>query len=178
MLFNSYVFVFAFLPLTVAGFYLVAARGRRPEAALGWLLACSLAFYAWHDWRLLGLIVASIAFNFLAGRALGARAASGRPTRAALAVGVAVNLALLGWFKYANFFVGTAARLFAHDSFRLDIVLPLGISFFTFQQIAYLVDVARGVPAERSWLRYALFVAFFPHLIAGPLLHHAAILAQ
>ena len=178
MLFNSWVFVFAFLPVTVAGFYLVAARGGRQDAALAWLLACSLAFYAWHDWRLLALILGSIGFNFLAGGALAARAGASRPTRPLLAVAIAVNLGLLGWFKYANFFLGTASRLFALDAIRLEIVLPLAISFFTFQQIAYLVDVSRGEAAERSWLRYALFVAFFPHLIAGPLLHHAAILRQ
>lgn len=166
MLFNSQEFVFLFLPLAWALFEVLRRRAAW-RAVLWWLLLASLAFYGWWDWRALFLLGASIGANF----ALGLWLARPRPPRGLLAAGVAANLALLGWFKYAAFFASNWQALTGIESAVPQWALPLGISFFTFQQIAYLVDVARGEPAERDPVRYALFVTFFPQLIAGPIVH-------
>ena len=163
MLFNSYLFIFAFLPVTVAGYWMLRGRDAvRP--ALGWLLAASLAYYGWWEPRYLALILLSIGVNYGFGRALERR----RGGRALLTAGVGLNLAALAWFKYAGLFVATFNTMAGTNAQIGAIVLPLAISFFTFQQIAYLVDVYRGEAAERDLLHYALFVSFFPQLIAGP----------
>ena len=178
MLFNSGVFLLCFLPVTVAGFFLLARIGH--ALALAWLAAASLFFYAWWNPPLVLLLLASIVFNFLVARIVVAARHGGREAAASrwMYAGVAGDLLLLGYFKYANFFLGiVAASSGAHHVAR-DIVLPLGISFFTFTQIAYLVDAARGRVGEPSPLRYLLFVTFFPHLIAGPLYHHAQVMPQ
>jgi alginate O-acetyltransferase complex protein AlgI len=166
MLFNSQEFVFLFLPLAWALFEALRRRAAW-RAVLWWLLLASLAFYGWWDWRALFLLAASIGANF----ALGLWLSRPRPPRGLLAAGVAANLALLGWFKYAAFFATNWQALTGIESALPQVALPLGISFFTFQQIAYLVDVARGERAERDLVRYALFVTFFPQLIAGPIVH-------
>ncbi len=177
MLFNSYVFILGFLPLTWLGFVLLGRFvGERPARV--WLVAASLVFYGWWNPRYLGLLGASVAFNFVVGGWLARRRAAGQGGRAGLALGVAANLAALGWFKYANFFTDTLVRV-AGWQVQLDtIVLPLAISFFTFQQIAYLVDAWRSGTAERDPLQYTLFVTFFPQLIAGPIVHHREMLPQ
>jgi D-alanyl-lipoteichoic acid acyltransferase DltB (MBOAT superfamily) len=166
MLFNSQEFVFLFLPL-VWWVFAALRRAGRWQGVFGWLLAASLAFYGWWDPRYLALILGSIGVNYAIGLGLGRRA----PPRGLLALGVAFNLGLLGAFKYANFALANWQALTGIEASLPQIVLPLGISFFTFQQIAYLVDVARGEPAERDVVRYALFVSFFPQLIAGPIVH-------
>lgn len=172
MLFNSFAFILAFLPLVLIGFELTRRRAGA-KTALGFLLAASLAFYSWWDWRLTGLLLSSVCTNYLFGRIL-----ARNPSRLILAIGVAANLGLLGWFKYANFFVDTV-NLMAGTHFTVGhVLLPLAISFFTFQQISYLVDVKRGIVEETNLIRYALFVTFFPHLIAGPIVHHSDLLAQ
>ncbi len=177
MLFSSYEFVFVFLPVVLAG-YVLAAR-MRPEWVLGWLVACSLFFYGWWNPPYLLLLAGSIAFNFSIGALLHKKRQSGRrKTTLLLAGGIAGNLLLLGYFKYAGFLGGIAASAAgAHWSVE-QILLPIGISFFTFQQIAYLVDVSRGTAHEHSLLRYSLFVTFFPQLIAGPIVHHSEVLPQ
>jgi D-alanyl-lipoteichoic acid acyltransferase DltB (MBOAT superfamily) len=175
LLFNSYIFLFAFLPLTLCGFAL--CRGRSPRAVV-WLLATSIAFYGWWEPAYLPLLIASILVNHALARGLALQPAGRRRGRGALlALGIAFNLGLLGWFKYAGFFAANLNPLLG-TSWQLDIVLPLAISFFTFQQIAYLVDVARGGTAERSFATYALFVSFFPQLIAGPIVRREEILPQ
>lgn len=172
MLFSSSIFLFGFLPVAVAAFALATLAGGRTLAA-AWLLLASLFFYAyWHSAHLL-LLVGSVLANYACGMGL-ARNRSGP----LLVLGIAGNLALIGYFKYAGFLVDSATSLFGRDIPGLDIALPLAISFFTFQQIAYLVDIRRGHPPAPDLLRYALFVVFFPHLIAGPLLHHAQIIPQ
>ncbi len=178
MLFNSYLFILLFLPLAVLG-YAAAGRlwGRR--AAFVFLNAASLFFYAWWNPPYVALVVLSIVFNFSAGllqRKTLLR--TGTPSRALLALSVAANLALLGYFKYANFFVHTVNAA-AHTHIALGaIFLPLAISFFTFTQISYLVDVYRGEPSDYDFIDYCLFVVFFPHLIAGPVVRHHEILPQ
>ena len=170
MLFNSYEYLIWFLPGTLVVFFLL---GRRPFAAQVWLTVASLFFYGWWNPWHLPLILGSIAFNFGIARLLQRRAA-----RAVLAFGVAANLALLGVFKYADFFLVNAAYLVGDAPPLLHLALPLGISFFTFTQIAYLVDVYRRKAQEPVLANYALFVTFFPHLLAGPILHHSEMMPQ
>ncbi len=172
MLFSSPAFLFVFLPAVLLGFHLFARRlGRIP--GLVFLLAASLAFYGWWDPRYLPLILGSIVFNF----ALGRQVARGGG-RSLLAFGIAANLALLGVFKYADFFIANINAVFGAGVPETGIVLPLAISFFTFQQIAFLVDTARSETRPDDPLSYSLFVAFFPQLIAGPIVHHATLRPQ
>jgi len=176
MLFNSAGFIFLYLPIVLAGAFLLARH--RPGWVIGWLALASFAFYAAWDWRFLPLLLLSILGNYLVGlRILVARAA-GRSAKAWLVLGLAANLLLLGVFKYAGFFATTGTALLGLSKPDLGIVLPLGISFFTFTQIAFLVDAARGGVQSRRADSYALFVAYFPHLIAGPILHHGEMIPQ
>lgn len=175
MLFNSYVFLLLFLPCTILGFFLIGGRGRK-EAAIGWLVCASLFFYAWWKPAYLAIIVLSMAFNFGIGGAI--RAREGRRRKGLLIVGVSVNLALLGYYKYAHFFIQNLNQLVGADWSVQAILLPLAISFFTFQQIAYLVDCHRNECGEYSFLHYSLFVTFFPQLIAGPIVHHKEMMPQ
>ncbi len=172
MLFVSPVFLFLFLPLTLAGFILLGRRfGAR--AATRWLLFASLFYYGWWRPEYLLLIVASMAFNF----AVGTRLARS-PSRLLLGLGVGGNLLALGYYKYAGF---AAESLNWALDLRLpvpEIVLPLAISFFTFQQIAYLVDAHRGTVPPQQPGHYALFISFFPQLIAGPIVHHKEMMPQ
>jgi len=170
MLFNSYDYLIWFLPGTLAVFFLL---GRRPFAAQVWLTVASLFFYGWWNPWHLPLILGSVAFNFAVASRLQRRA-----TRAMLAFGIAANLAVLGVFKYADFFLVNAAHLTGDAPPLLHLALPLGISFFTFTQIAYLVDVHRRRAQEPVLANYALFVTFFPHLLAGPILHHSEMMPQ
>jgi len=173
VLFNSQAFLFAFLP--VVWLVYVTLRRRRLDAwAHPWLLLASVFFYAWWDWRYLGLLAPLVVFNFVV--ALRLEASRRRAVRHALLVfGVAVNLAVLAYFKYAGFLLDNVRALSGWALPVVAITLPLGISFFVFQKIAYLVDVCRGMPAERRLSRYALFVSFFPQLIAGPIVHYREI---
>lgn len=171
MLFNSYEFILLFLPVTIAGFFLLAGASAR--AAMGWLVAASLFFYAWWNPAYLPLLIIVAAFNYVVGRRL-----SRAPSRLLLGFGIAVDLAALGWFKYANFFVSSAAAAAGTDWSLAPIVLPLAISFFTFQKIAFLVDSHRGLTRDVGPLEYALFVAFFPQLIAGPIVHYRDVVPQ
>jgi len=173
VLFNSPEFLFAFLPL-VLGVFAWLDRRRPASWGFAWLALASIFFYAW--WRPVyaPLLLGSIAVNFGLGRLL----AGPRRRRGLLALAVGANLALLGVFKYAGLAVRSVNGLLGADLPVPDIVLPIGISFFTFQCIAYLVDVAREGRAEGSPVRFALFVSFFPQLIAGPIVHHKEVLPQ
>lgn len=172
MLFSSLIFLFAFLPLTIAAVYIATKiSGRR--AAIPVLLIASLIFYSWQTPEYIILITGSIIANYWLGRL-----ALRRRTRVLLAIGVALNLALLGWFKYIGLFSSTLSDLARADLTIDGVILPLAISFFTFQQIAYLVDCYEGKVEQYGFLDYALFVAFFPQLIAGPIVHHKAVTPQ
>src|ERR1700722_8076350 len=172
MLFSSYTFLFQFLPATALAF--AAARRHSPRAGIMVLAGASLFFYgAWRPVYLL-LLIASIAVNF----SLGLRMEDPLRRRGIGILGVALNLAVLCYFKYTNFIFDSLNTLTGAPLPFFNIVLPLGISFFTFQQIAYLVDVMRGAKVERDIVSYTLFVSFFPHLIAGPLVHHAEMIPQ
>jgi alginate O-acetyltransferase complex protein AlgI len=172
MLFNSLEFILAFLPVTLIGFFLLGGRDN-PRLALGWLTAASLFFYGWWNPAYLVLIVSSIVFNYMVGQRLMAA-----PSRGWLTFGVAANLASIGYFKYAGFLTANLEEASGLDIALGHIVLPLAISFFTFQQIAYLVDAYRGEVKDEGFVNYALFVTFFPQLIAGPIVHHSETMPQ
>jgi alginate O-acetyltransferase complex protein AlgI len=179
MLFNSYEFLLLFLPVTLAAFFALSGF-RFLKAAAAWLALVSLFFYGYWSPRYVVLLMASITFNFCAGQAIARWRSSGRPelSHRILVVALFVNLGALAYFKYANFFIDSI-NLAAHTDLSLaQIVLPIGISFFTFTQIAYLVDTYRGKVQESRFIPYTLFVTFFPHLIAGPVLHHAEMMPQ
>ena len=177
MLFNSFTFIFGFLPLTFFGYFLLQ-HYRMGMAATAFLVVASLTFYAWWNPTYLPLILVSILFNYVVGNILGDMARPPAFRQRLLAVGVIANLGLLGYYKYAGFFVENL-NIAAGTHFAVpQIVLPLAISFFTFQQIAYLVDSYRGETREYDFLRYTLFVTFFPQLIAGPIVHHAEMMPQ
>ena len=176
MLFNSYVFILAFLPVVLIATYAVR-RFAGLRASISLLVIASLVFYGWNTPAYILLIGGSIVGNYGIGLAIAA--AHGKRARSILfTLGVVGNLALLGYFKYLGFFVENAALLTGADWSIEKIALPLAISFFTFQQIAYLADThASGIP-ERDFVKYALFVSFFPQLVAGPIVHHRELLPQ
>ena len=176
MVFSSFPFVFVFLPVALLGFWMSARLG--PRAAGFWLVLASLGFYGY--WRLdfLPLLLISITFNFGIGTLLARTVDRPRLQGAILLAGIGTDLLALFYYKYAaglaNFF---GFQTVAGVPFW-EIVLPLGISFFTFTQIGYLVDVKQGVAKTRDPLSYVLFVTFFPHLIAGPILHNREMMPQ
>jgi alginate O-acetyltransferase complex protein AlgI len=175
MSFNSYSFIFCFLPVAVIGFF---AAGRwHASAAAAWLAIISVSFYSMLDWRFTPVLLTSVGLNYLAGRLLVAPWVRQRAKLAAWLLGgcVGANMLALAFFKYLGFFAG----LLPGPGLDLHaIALPIGISFFTFTQIAFLVDVAAGRAGEASFVQYLLFVTYFPHLIAGPVLHHADMIPQ
>jgi len=176
MLFNSYTFIFLFLPTVLFGFHLIGKQGHH-RVAIAWLVGASLFFYGWWNPAYLGLMLVSIFFNYGIGVSLGG--APKQPNKKPILIfGVIVNLGLLAYFKYANFFVDNLNNIAGTDIVLEQIILPLAISFFTFQQIAYLVDAWRGETKEYNFLHYCLFVTFFPQLIAGPIVHHKEMLPQ
>ena len=171
MLFNSIPFIYYFLP-AVTFLYYVTPHAWRPS----FLLAASLFFYSWWDPKLTPLLLASVSFNYWIGMRLVAAVQDGDQERAKrLAVtGVALNLAILGFFKYRFF----AAETLGLITVAKTVVVPLAISFYTFQQISFLVDAWRGEVGRIPFLRYAAFVTFFPHLIAGPIFRHNELIPQ
>lgn len=177
MLFSSYQFILLFLPLVLAGYFGLRLFAGK-SATLFWLIGASLTFYAvWDPWNLL-VLFSSIAFNFTCGSYLAKRAREQRPTGLLLTVGIAFNLGLLGYFKYAGFLASNLNFALGTSIPVLDLVLPLAISFFTFQEIAYLVDSSRGETYGYRFKDYVLMVVFFPHLIAGPIVNHRILMGQ
>ena len=161
MLFNSYEFLFLFLPVVFLGFFWIAQISHRLAAV--WLVAASLFFYGWWNPQFTSLLLASIGFNYASAYAISrARTANGRSSRSSgiLAAAIIGNLMLLGYYKYANFFIATANQLAGSNWGIENIILPLGISFFTFTQVAFLVDVHRGIAREYSFIHYLLFGVF------------------
>jgi D-alanyl-lipoteichoic acid acyltransferase DltB (MBOAT superfamily) len=176
MLFNSLEFVLLFLPVTLAGYYALIRFGLR-EWIFVYLVVASLVFYSVWNPPYTVLLLASMGGNYLFGKAIEVRL--GKPGKATvLALGVIANLAVLGWFKYANFFIENLNTAAGTNWTLVTIILPLAISFYTFQQIAYLVDIARGEVKSGGIYRYATFVIFFPQLIAGPIVHYREMMPQ
>src|SRR5580704_503599 len=175
MLFNSYPFIFLFLPITLLGYFVLGRVGNL--APVIWLALASLAFYSVSNWQFVALLLASIAFNYVIGRLLISTHLRPGPRFAVLTVGIAGDLLVLGYFKYAAFLAANLNALFS-TGLTVNILLPVGISFYTFTQIAFLVDAYRGQVAHYALPHYALFVSYFPHLIAGPILHHKDMIPQ
>ncbi|MGH7152377.1 MAG: MBOAT family O-acyltransferase, partial [Acetobacteraceae bacterium] len=178
MLFNSHEFLFLFFPLALIAFHFLHRYGEQAQIAA--LLSVSLLFYASWDVRFLLLLGGSILGNYAIGRSLDATVERGNGRRAnqLLTVGVSLDLLVLGCFKYAHFVVDNVNSV-SGTNFTLErIILPLGISFFTFEQIGYLVDIRRGRIYHTDLLRYAVFVSFFPRLVAGPIRRYSEILPQ
>ena len=178
MLFNSYIFLFLFLPVTLLVFFKIGSYSNRLGAV--WLTAASLFFYGWWNPAYVGLLLGSILFNYSIGMALAREHARGRKkmNKAMLLLGITTNIALLAYYKYANFFLGNI-NVMLDTTWNLEkIILPLGISFFTFTQISFLVDAYSGEVREYNFIHYSLFVTYFPHLIAGPILHHKEMMPQ
>ena len=178
MLFTTPAFFCLFLPLALAGFF-IAGRFSRAAAA-AWLFCASLGFYGYWMPEATSLLLASIGFNYFVGLRIARSHGCGSSGAAQgwTALGVVLNLGLLGYFKYFNFFVGNIEALLGAHWQIGQVVLPIGISFFTFTQIAFLIDTNRARASEYRLINYGLFVSYFPHLIAGPVLHHGQMMPQ
>jgi D-alanyl-lipoteichoic acid acyltransferase DltB (MBOAT superfamily) len=175
MLFSSWNFLVYFFPATLLGFYLIPTTWEVMRKS--WLIAASLIFYGYWKLEYVPLLIASVVVNFSIAQGI-VRCPTPRGAKKLLVGGVTLNLLLLGYFKYTNFAVHFLSHLLRHDLGSLGIILPLAISFFTFTQISYLVDVCRDRRVHYNFLNYALFVVFFPHLIAGPIVRHWEIIPQ
>jgi len=173
MVFSSFIFIFGFLPTTLLGFWLLSRLGH--HWAKLWLCLASIVFYGWWELRWIPVLLISIGFNYLVGQAIIARAQQEKSSGVLLALGVTVNLAAIVYYKYllaVLLFFDAGGLIPASDA------LPIGISFFTFTQIAFLVDSSQGLRGKYTPTNYFLFVTFFPHLIAGPIVHHRELMPQ
>ena len=179
MLFNSLTFILGFLPIVLIGFFACGKLGYK-RIAIFILVFASLVFYSWWNPSYLSLILISIIFNYAVGDRLGNLDTNKaiRQKKFLLVIGIVSNLALLAYFKYANFFLDSLNTLFGSSWNAPQVILPLAISFFTFQQISYLIDAYNNQTKKYNFLYYCLFVTFFPQLIAGPIVHHKDIIPQ
>ena len=180
MLFNSYEFIFAFLPITFFIYFYLNHR-RLTQASKGFLAFSSLFFYSWWNIAYLPIILSSMLFNYVIGNSLAKELKSNKhrfSKKSILVFGVVSNVLLLGYFKYMDFFIENINLATGSNFDLLHLALPLAISFFTFQQIAYLVDSYKEETKEYDFLNYAVFVTFFPQLIAGPIVHHKEMMPQ
>lgn len=178
MLFNSYTFIFAFLPLTLALYYTLRTADLHRQSIVSLVLA-SLVYYGWWDPKYLLLIAFLILFNYFVAHALlAARETNSMWGKGLLTGGLAVNLGFLCYYKYANFLVDNVNWVWGSQLNLPAVVLPIGISFFTFQKIAFLVDVHQGKVQRINFVDFLLFVTFFPQLIAGPIVHHSEVMPQ
>lgn len=179
MLFNSYEFIFIFFPVTLIVFFGLA-KFRLKNAAKVWLTIASLAFYGYWSIAYLPLLLISVAGNYFFGQSIDGSSPASRRAKILLWLGICFNLGILGYYKYADFFVNSVSNLLSVDWFIPEILLPLGISFYSFTQIAYLVDAYKGETknCKYDFLSYCLFVVFFPQLIAGPILRHDELIPE
>ncbi len=177
MLFNSYVFILFFLPITLLVYYGLNRIGKE-RAAKWFLIAMSLWFYAYFHKSYFWLLSGSIVFNFICSRVILRQAHNSLKRKGALTVGILANIGVIFYFKYFDFFLENVNLLFGSKFTLLNILMPLGISFFTFQQISYLVDSYRGETKAYRFEDYALFVTFFPQLVAGPIVLHEEMIPQ
>ncbi|MDD2759560.1 MAG: MBOAT family protein [Methylomonas sp.] len=174
MLFNTFEFIFIYLPITLLGFFMLAKKSSNYAAT--WLAIASLVFYGSWDYRYIPLLLGSITFNYW--MAIFISKIKKPSKKRLLILAIATNLALLAYYKYANFFLSSLSGVLKLNIEHLAIILPIGISFFTFTQIAFLVDTYQNKVREYKFTHYVLFVTYFPHLIAGPVLHHKEMMPQ
>ena len=178
MLFNSYEFIFAFLPITLF-IYIYLNKKKLTYLSKSFLVFCSLFFYSWWNIAYLPLILTSMVFNYAIGRSFQTENSHILISKKQLLIiGIGLNLAFLAYFKYLDFFISNINLAVGSNIELLNIVLPLAISFFTFQQISYIIDSYMGDAKEYDFLNYSLFVTFFPQLIAGPIVHHKEMMSQ
>ena len=177
MLFNSYIFIFLFLPITVMSYYSFI-QAKLFESSKHVLIFSSLVFYGWWNVVYIPLIIGSIIFNYYIGYLLQQDCSCLKVKKKLLIFGILANIALLGYFKYCNFFIDILNRISFSQMDPVSLLLPLGISFYTFQQIAYLVDSHDKKVKNSNFSSYSLFVLFFPQLIAGPIVHHKELIPQ
>ncbi len=173
MLFNSYEFIFLFLPITFFIYFYLNSK-RLATTAKAFLVFASLFFYAWWNVAYLPILLCSIAFNYIVSISF----EKVEFKKFLLIFGIVFNVCLLGYFKYYDFFISNLNAAFGANLTLLHLTLPLALSFVTFQQIAYLVDSYKGHTKEKNFLNYALFISFFPQLIAGPIVHHKEMMPQ
>jgi len=174
MIFNSFSFLFLFFPLILTGFFLIGRKSQQGAAL--WLVGGSLLFYCLWDYRFLPLLLASIVFNYWTGHRM---IIAEQPHRQRwLILAIAIDLLLLCFFKYVNFFIGSINGIFHQQLQALQIIVPIGISFFTFTQISFLVDAYYKKSTAVPFLQYLLFVSYFPYIVAGPVLHHQEMIPQ
>jgi alginate O-acetyltransferase complex protein AlgI len=178
LLFIDPIFFAVFLPIILLGFWLIGRFCAHRNALVLWLASASLVFYAYWNVRFVSLLLLSIVFNFLMATAISNQEKGSAFRKLLFIAAIGANLGALAIFKYANFALAAYASLASRPLHQLHILLPLGISFFTFTQIAYLADVQTGYAREKSFSKYLLFITYFPHLIAGPILHHKEMMAQ
>ena len=174
MIFNSFQFLLLFLPVTLLGFYFIGRTSQKGAAI--WLLLASFFFYCSWDYRFLPILLLSMVGNYYACRQI--LAAQPSRKKSWLMAAVVFNLVLLGYFKYVNFFIASINGFVSQDIGLLTIILPIGISFFTFTQISILVDAYHDKVQEINFLHYALFTSYFPYIVAGPVLHHHDMMPQ
>ncbi len=177
MLFNSFAFVVYFLPIVLIVFYTLA-RWRKLKGAIAFLLVSSLFFYGYWEPAYLPVLVGSIVVNYLLGQRIQRATPYGRQARWLMWIGIAIDLGLLGYYKYAGFFVANLNGLIGAQLPNPTIALPLAISFYSFTQIAYLIDAYRGEAHDYDPIVYGLFITFFPQLIAGPILRHDQLIPE
>lgn len=176
MLFNSYSFIFLYLPIVLLVFFWLARSSHAFAAA--WLALASIFFYGYWNPAYVGLLLGSIACNYTFGLWLAKAETKGAGRKQLLVFAITANLLLLGYYKYTNFFISSINGVAGTHWSLGEIILPLGISFFTFTQIAFLVDTYQGKVKEYNFIHYTLFVTYFPHLLAGPVLHHREMMPQ
>ncbi len=174
MLFSSYEFLFYFLPITVIGYYLII-NTKKVDIARVWLVLASLFFYGWFNIKYLPIIIVSILVNFTIGKGI---KKDNKNKKLYFIIGTIFNVGLLCYFKYYDFFVENINIVFKTDWTLKRLLLPLGISFFSFQQLSYLIDAYKGETKDYNLLNFSLFVTFFPQLIAGPIVLHGEIMPQ
>ena len=172
MLFNSHLFIFLFLPLTLFIFHLLS-KYKFHELKLEFLILASLFFYSCWNPKYLFLLLGSILFNYFIGRSI-----IPNKSKLKLIFGVIINLFIIGYYKYTNFFLENINVIFDRNNILETIILPLGISYFTFQQITYLVDCFLGKVKEHNIKRYFLYVSFFPQIVSGPIVRHEFMMPQ
>lgn len=176
MLFNSYIFILMFLPITLIGYYLLK-HFNLYRASLAWLTGMSLWFYGYNNPAYLILLCGSVLVNYALGCVM-QRKKDEKIRKAALGAGLLFNIGLLFYYKYYDFFISNINQIFQTDYVLLHIMLPLGISFFTFQQLSYVVDCYKKETPEYGFVEYAAFVTFFPQLVAGPIVLHSELIPQ
>lgn len=180
MLYNSYIFILAYLPIVLIGWY-VLNRFKAYNTALGWLVLSSLFFYGYFNWSYLPIIIVSVIANYVLSvfiRPDTKHGLNNKVRKVLLILGLSGNIGMLFYYKYFDFFAQNINALFKTNFSMLNLLLPLGISFFTFQQISYIVDSYKGKQSKCSILEYSVFVTYFPQLIAGPIVLHSEVIPQ